>query len=76
MLPNVSKEIGLQQCRTHLYRRKDSIFTSDCIIDALEITSDSNITEFEKETFRKIRGANMGPKNASAYADTAISILQ
>ena len=75
MFPNISKEIGLQQCRAHLDKRKDPIFSTDCIIDALEITLDNNITEFEKETFRQIKGTAMGPKNACAYADTAIDRL-
>ena len=52
MFPSISKEVGLEQCRKHLDRRKDSIFSTDCIIDALEITLENNITEFEKEAFR------------------------
>ena len=52
MFPSISKEVGLAQCRKHLDRRKDLIFSTDCIIDALEITLENNITEFEKEAFR------------------------
>ena len=72
MFPNISKEVGLEQCRKHLDKRIDPIFSTDCIIDALEITLDHNITEFNGETFCQIKGTAMGPKNACAYADTAI----
>ena len=75
MFPNISKDVGLAQCRVHLDKRKDPIFSTDCIIDALEITLDNNITDFENETFRQIKGTAMGPKNACAYADTAIDKL-
>ena len=75
MFPSISKEVGLEQCRKHLDKRNDPIFSTDCIIDALEITLDNNITEFEGETFRQIKGTAMGPKNACAYADTAIDKL-
>ena len=75
MFPSISKEVGLDQCRKHLDRRKDNIFSTDCIIDALEITLENNITEFEQEAFRQIKGTAMGPKNACAYADTAIDKL-
>ena len=36
---------------------------------------ENNITEFEQEAFRQIKGTAMGPKNACAYADTAIDKL-
>ena len=72
MFPSISKDVGLQQCRKHLDKRKDPIFSTDCIVHALEITLDNNITEFENETYKQIKGTAMGPKNACAYADTAI----
>ena len=72
MFPSISKEVGLEQCRKHLNRRIDPIFSTDCIIDALAITLDNNITEFNGETLCQIKGTAMGPKNACAYADTAI----
>ena len=75
MFPSISKEIGLEQCRKHLDKRNDPIFSTDCITDALEITLDNNFAEFEGETFRQIKGTAMGPKNACAYADTAIDKL-
>ena len=59
----------------YICRRKDPIFSTDCIIDALEITLENNITEFENEAFRQIKGSAMGPKNACPYADTAIDKL-
>ncbi len=72
MFPSISKDVGLGQCRKHLDKRIDPIFSTECIIDALEITLDHNITEFDGETICQIKGTAMGPKNACAYADTAI----
>ena len=72
MFPSISKEVGLEECKLHLNKRSDPIFSTKSIIDALEITLDNNITVFENETFRQVKGTAMGPKNACAYADTTI----
>ena len=72
MFPSISKDMGMEQCRKHLDKRENPIFSTDCIVKALEITLDNNITVFENEAFRQIKGTAMGPKNACAYADTAI----
>ena len=74
MFPSIAKEVGLEECRTHLEKRpKPHLFSTNSIIDALEITLDNNITQFDNETFKQIKGTAMGPKNAGAYADTAIN---
>ena len=75
MFPSISKDFGLEQCRKHLDKRINPIFSTDCITEALEITLENNITEFEGEAFRQIKGTAMGPKNACAYADIAMSGL-
>ena len=73
MFPSIQKEVGLEQCRLHLDKRENPIILStDCIIDALEITLDNNLTEFEGVIYKQKKGTAMGPKNACAYADTAI----
>jgi len=72
MFPSIQKEVGLEQCRLHLDKREDPILSTDCIIDALETTLDNNITEFEGVIYKQKKGTAMGPKNACAYADTAI----
>ena len=46
MFPSISKEIGLPACRALLDQRKTKLFTTDCVMEALEITLDNNITVF------------------------------
>ena len=75
MFPSISKDFGLEQCRKYLNKRSDPIFSIDCIVKALEITLDNNLTEFEGQTYRQIKGTAIGPKNACAYADVAMSKL-
>ena len=69
MFPNISKSVGLQECRTHL----DPIFSTDCILRALEITLDNNLTEFEGVMYKQCKGTAMGPPNACSYADVTMN---
>ena len=73
MFPSISKSFGLEQCKIHLDQRENKLFSTQCILDALEITLDNNLTEFNGQMYRQIKGTAMGPKNACAYADTAMT---
>ena len=75
MFPSISKTVGLNQCKMHLDKRTDPLFSTQCILDALEITLDHNLTEFEGVTYRQIKGTAMGPKNACIYADVAMNSI-
>ena len=76
MFPSISECVGLEQCTIHLNKRSEPIlFSTDCIIDALKITLNHNLTEFENVMYRQIKGTAMGPKNACAYADVAMNAI-
>ena len=64
MFPNISKLVGLQECKTHLDKHHDPIFSTECILRALEITLDNNLTEFEGVIYKQCKGTAMGPPNA------------
>ena len=53
---------------------QEKLFSTSCVIEALEITLDYNIATFNGQTFRQIKGAAMGPKNACEYADRSMDI--
>ena len=67
---NIPKDIGIQQCTKHLDDRPDQekLLSTRCEIEALETTLDYNIATFNGQTFRQMKGAAMGPKNACEYA--------
>ena len=72
MFPSITKEHGLQACKEHLKKRIDPLFSTQCILDAISITLDNNITTFNGEYFRQIKGTAMGAKNACGYADISM----
>ena len=73
MFPSISKEVGLEECRKHLDKRSNPLFSTECILSALEITLDNNLTDFENLTYKQCKGTAMGPKNACIYADVAMN---
>lgn len=75
MFPSISKDLGLKSCKKHLDKRKNKIFSTDCILDAIEITLDNNLTTFNGHTYRQKRGAAMGGANSCDYADVALADL-
>ena len=75
MFPSISKDVGLEQCRIHLSKRNEPLFSTECIIEALDITLSHNLTTFENVMYRQIKGTAMGPKNACIYADVAMNSI-
>ena len=75
MYPSISKEVGLEQCRMHLDKRTDPLFSTDCILDALDITLSNNLTIFENVMYKQIKGTAMDPKNVCIYADVAMNSI-
>ena len=75
MFPSINKTFGLEQCKTHLNERPTKLFSTECILEAIEITLDHNLTEFNGSMYRQIKGTAMGPKNACSYADTAMTLI-
>ena len=74
MFTNIPREMGIRQCTKHLAERSscDRLFSTECIIKALEITLNYNVAAFNGITYRQERGAAMGPKNSFEYADCAM----
>ena len=74
MFTNIPRDMGIRQCTKHLNERSscDQVFSTECIIKALEITVDYNITSFNGITYCQVGGAAMGPKNSCEYADCAM----
>jgi hypothetical protein len=75
MFPSISKEIGLPACREFLDKRTTKLFSTDCVIDAIEITLDNNLTMFNGNMYVQTSGTAMGPNNACQYADVSLSPL-
>ena len=75
MFPSINKDLGLQACRGHLDKRENKIFSTECILDGIEITLDNNLTVFDDKMFRQIKGTAMGPANACDYADVSMTVL-
>ena len=59
MFPSISKEVGLEQCEMHLNKRIDPSFSTDCILEAIDITLSHNLTEFEGKMYKQIKGTAM-----------------
>ena len=77
MFTNIPRDMGIQQCIKHLDILDDSqkLFSTPCIIDALKLTLDYNISSFNNVIYRQKQGAAMGPKNSCEYADCAIDYV-
>ena len=75
MFPNIPKEFGMEECKKHLDKRENPIFTTDCILKGIEICLNNNIGDFNNTTYRQKKGTAMGPKNACDYADVAMNYI-
>ena len=75
MFPSISKDLGLQVCREHLDKREYKVFSTQCILDAIALTLDHNLTVFNGLMFKQIKGVAMGASNACDYADVTLSDL-
>ena len=73
MFPSIDQDQGLEACRKHLNLRKDRIFSTECILEAIKISLDYNLTAFNNTVYSQIKGTAMGPSNACDYADVAMS---
>ena len=75
MFPSIPLELGMQECKKLLDKRKDPIFSTECILEAIKITLKHNLTEFNGRMFRQDKGTGIGPNNACDYADTAMTYV-
>ena len=75
MFPSISKDIGLPSCKNILDKRTTKLFSTGCILEAIEITLDNNLKISNGNMYVQISGTGMGPNNACQYADAALSPL-
>ena len=73
MFPNIPKNMGIKRCKEVLEERPDPKLSTDCLLEALEISLSCNIAQFDDNWYRQTRGAAMGPHDSCPYADIAMS---
>ena len=75
MFTNIPNDIGNQKYTQHMNARSEheGLFSTSCVIEALEIKLDYNISSFSGQIYRQRIGAAMGPKNACEFADCSIN---
>ena len=74
MFPNIPEEMGREECRKHLDAREEPVlFSTECILEGIDITLKNNLTEFYGTMLRQIKGTAMGPSNACDYADVSVN---
>ena len=71
MYPNISNNLGLIACKELLNKRNILEPSTDCIIDAIQITVEENIAKFGSTVVKQFDGTAMGPQHACSYADAA-----
>ena len=75
MYPSIPEELGLKQCKKKLEDRINPLFSTEAIVDAIKITLNHNLTEFNNTIVRQKLGTAMGTDNAPHYADNSISYI-
>ena len=74
MFPSIPETLGLSKCRELLDKRQNvEGLPTECVIEALKICLNYNISSFDNEWYRQVRGAAMGPHEACFYCDIAMS---
>ena len=66
MFTNIPRDKGIQQCTKFLdmLSNEKKLFSTQCIIEGLEITLNHNIATFNGVTYRQKKDAAMGSKNS------------
>ena len=63
----------MEACRKALDNREKLKPSTDCIMEAIELTFENNNSTFNGKHYLQIDGTAMGPKNACSYADINVS---
>ena len=71
MYPNITNDLGLTACKELLNKRDILEPSTDCIIDAIQITFEENIATFGSTVVKQCDGTAMGPHHACSCADAA-----
>ena len=72
MFPNISNDLGLRACRRFLDKRDVLFPSTNCLIDAIQLTLEENIAKFDNIVVKQCNGTAMGPHHSCSYADIAI----
>ena len=73
MYPSIPKDLGMRKCREYLDQREDDGLCTECVLEAVDITLENNITEFNGTWYRQAHGAGMGPHNSGDWSDISMS---
>ena len=74
MYPNITNEIGLAACQELLNKREHLQPSTECIVEAIQITLEENIARFGDKVVKQCDGTAMGPHHACSYADAAADL--
>ena len=72
MFPNINNNLGLTACKEILDRRTIQEPSTICMIDAINLTLQENIAQFDTTVVKQINGTAMGPHHSCSYADIAV----
>ena len=72
MFPNISNERGMAACKERLEERDTDYPSTECIMEALDISLTNNISQFDDEVYRQTSGTAMGPSHSCSYGDNAV----
>ena len=72
MFPNVDNDLGLGACREILDRRHNQEPSTNSIVEAIRLTLEENIAEFNDKVVKQCSGTAMGPHHSCSYTDIAI----
>ena len=72
MFPNLDNESGVEVCRERLNDREIKHPSTECIIEAIVITLENNVSKFEDKVVRQECGAAIGPAHICSYADIIV----
>ena len=73
MFPSINNEMGIAACKQALDARAVPNPPTDCIIDALKIVLENNISYFNHHIYQQVEGTAMGPNHACSYADLSLA---
>ena len=69
MFPNIDNNLWLNEVREALEIRQVQSPPTDCLLEAVELCSLNNNSQFGNLNFLQCMGTAKGPKNACSYAD-------
>ena len=72
MYSNIGNEAGLQACRELFDEREEPKPFTGSLIEAIKITLEENIAEFDGTVVKQKSGTAMGPHHACSYANAAV----